>query len=99
MLKKTEIERARKRWFLRVVLTFFAIGAALAGGEWARDYYGIAEARLQLLFPVAGVIYLFQIFSYRKIKCPSCGIAIFNPMNLLVPVPEECRGCRLKIDR
>ena len=99
MLKKEEIESARKRWFLRVVLTFFAIGAALAGGEWGRDYYGIPEARLQLLFPVAGVIYLLQIFSYRKIKCPRCGIAIFNPVNLLLSVPEECRGCKAKIAR
>ena len=83
MLTKNEIERARKRWFFRIVLTFVLIGIVLAGGETALDYYGFPEVRMELLFPVFGILYLLQIFSYRKIKCTHCGSSIFNQINLL----------------
>jgi len=98
MIKKYEIERERNRWVLRVILTFLVVALIMIGAEKVINLYGLPEKTMIVLFFIMGAIYLYQIYSYRKIKCPICGISFFNQFSILLSVPKECKNCNTKID-
>ena len=94
---KKDIEKERNKWVLRVIITFAVVVGFLIATEELIKMYGLSDTYMKIMFPVFGVIYLFQIFSYRKIKCSNCGHSIFNQFSILFPVPTECKRCKIKI--
>jgi len=98
VLTKKEIERARKKWVLRVFLTFIVVVIILIGVEKTIKFYGLSETYLKVSFVVLAIVYLFQIFSYRKIKCTNCGNSIFNQYSIFFSTPKECKRCKTMIE-
>jgi hypothetical protein len=98
MIKKREIAQERNRWIFRVILTFIIVVAIMIGAEKFFKFFGFPEKAMMIIFFVLGVAYIFQIFSYRKIKCPICGASFFNQFNIFISVPKECRNCKTRIE-
>lgn len=94
MIKKREIERERNRWVLHVILTFIVVVLIMIGTEKIINIYSLPEKTMIALFFIMGAIYLFQIYSYRKIKCPICGVSFFNQFSILLSIPKECKKCK-----
>ena len=99
MITKKEIERARNRWLLRVVLTFVIVVAVLMGTDSLLGLYGFSDIYLKILFFVLGTFYVIQIFSYKKIKCTNCGNSIFTQYSIFFSIPKECKRCKASIER
>jgi hypothetical protein len=98
VITKKEIERAKNRWLLWVVLTFVILVAVLIGTDKVLELYGLSATYLKIMFAVVGSVYLIQIFSYKKIRCTNCGKPIFTQYSILFSTPKECKRCKTRIE-
>jgi uncharacterized membrane protein YoaK (UPF0700 family) len=93
VMTKKEIEQKRNRWILRVFLTFVLVVGALIAAENIIKLYALSAMYMRIGFLIFGFIYLFQIFSYRRIKCSNCEAPLFNQLSIWLPVPKQCKKC------
>ncbi len=95
MISKKEIQNKRNKYIIRVILTFFIINAILMV---LALYYKLSWIYIRNIALILGIFYLYQIYSYRRIKCPNCGKPLLTSYGLYAPVPEECGRCKTKIE-
>jgi len=93
-MTKKEIEQKRNRWILRVIVTFVLVVGALIAVENIIKLYGLSAIYMKIAFLIFGSIYLFQIFSYRRIKCSNCGERLFSQWSIWLAVPKQCKKCK-----
>jgi hypothetical protein len=98
VLTKKEIQKARNKWIIRVVVAFVIITAIMFGIERVQRFYRLPEIYVQIILVIFGAFYLLQISSYRRIRCPNCGSPLLTGYGILMPIPKECRQCKAKIE-
>jgi uncharacterized membrane-anchored protein len=98
LISKKEIQKARNKWLIRVTLSFFFVGVMMFGMAMIETYYCLPQIYFKISFLILGIFYLYQMYSYRRIKCPNCGKPLLTSYGLYTPVPEECRRCKTKIE-
>ena len=96
MIRKS-IEQQRNRWILKVIFTFFVVVGILIGIDKITRLYSLSDMYMRVAFMTLGLVYLFQIFSYRKIKCPNCNAQIFNQFNIWFSLQKQCKKCQTTI--
>jgi len=97
---RPEINRRLKRLLLSLVgcvLLLIAFSMLL-------EYLALPDKLIFLLFFPCAAFYLYEIFSFRKIRCPNCNEPLFSLANIgdipLIPrsyVSKHCPHCAARL--
>ena len=97
---RPEINKRLKRVFfsLIVCVLLLIVASKILG------YYGLPDKLIFLLFFPCAFFYLYQIFSFKNIKCPHCQRPLFTLLSIgRIPlfsksnVSKHCLHCKAKL--
>ena len=87
-------------WVKRVVVSFIICSFVVMLSSKLIDHFKLPERLVFLVFLPCGVFYLYQIYSFTRIRCGNCGNTVF-PNVFTFPIDlftrKQCPNCGAKI--
>jgi hypothetical protein len=87
------------KWIGKLSLSFVLFILGMTFGYRIINRFGLPFELLAVVFALFGFVYIYQIFSIKKIRCPNCHDKLFNSswtLSFNVLFQKHCPHCNFK---